>query len=141
MGAFSSQCTFPLHFVEGPMNSDYYCKILQKNLIPHAKKGFRLLQDNDPKHTSTKTTQWLDNHHVSRIPIPSYSPDLNPIENLWSVIKRRVEKQAPKNLEQMKNLLLNEWKKVDNTTRRNLVNSMKKRCQAVIEAEGRRTKF
>jgi transposase len=140
-GAFSSQGTFPLHFVEGRLDSDHYCEIIRENYIPHAKKGFRLLQDNDPKHASKKTTQWLHDHNVKIISIPSYSPDLNPIENLWSVIKRRVEKQSPTNLEQLKKCLLDEWTKVEKPLLKNLVNSMKKRCEAVIEAKGCRTKF
>jgi len=52
---------------------------------------WRLLQDNDPKHKSVLVQTWLFNHGISTIEFPPYSPDLNPIENLWNDLARRVE--------------------------------------------------
>ena len=42
---------------------------------------------------------------------PSNSPDLNPIENLWAIIKRNVELRKPKNLSKLEQFLGEEWEK------------------------------
>lgn len=84
--SISYQGTVGFHSFQNIMDSDYYIGILENNLIPNAKRQFnnkwRLQQDNDPKHRSSKTERWL----TANVPVimdwPSNSPDLNPIENM-----------------------------------------------------------
>ena len=67
---------------------------------------------------------------------PPYSPDLNPIENLWNDVKRRVEKRNAKNVAQLKLALEEEWKATEQAYITKLVHSMPTRCQLVVTKKG-----
>ena len=59
--------------------------------------------DNDPKHTSKVTKQWLIVHVPNfTSDFPPQSPELNPIESIWSVVVDKVAEKSPKNLEALK---------------------------------------
>lgn len=79
---------------------------------------------------------WFKQNGIDQLDWPSYSPDLNPIENLWALLKRRVEKRLPKSLEKLKSMLQEEWKAIDVETLQKLVYSMPSRCQLVREKAG-----
>jgi len=73
---------------EGAMNGAKYRQILEENLLQSAKdlriwRRFMFQQDNDPKHTAKATLELLQNMNLQVLEWPSYSPDLNPIVNLW----------------------------------------------------------
>ena len=73
--------------------------------------------------------------------LPPYSPDLNPIENLWADLARRVEKFQCETMEELQDIAADEWKKTPKKLLRKLARSMPDRCQAVIEANGDHTKY
>ncbi len=52
----------------------------------------------DPKHTAKITKEWLQDNSVNVLEWPSQSPDLNPIEHLWSDLKMAVHRRSPSNL-------------------------------------------
>ena len=54
--------------------------------------------DNDPKHTSKVVTKWLKDNKVKVLEWPSQRPALNPIEDLWTELKKRVLARRPTNL-------------------------------------------
>ncbi|CAF4965723.1 unnamed protein product [Rotaria sp. Silwood1] len=97
------------------MDGPLYVEILRKHLLGGAKKQsgsrWRYQQDNDPKHTSRVAKQFLENQVPETIDWPSNSPDINPIENMWSILKRRVEKRKPSNIDELDQFLHEEWKK------------------------------
>jgi len=74
---------------------------------------------------------------------PAQSPDLNPIENLWAIIKQHIRKQkkTAENLVELKRCVKAAWRAIPDTTIKNLVDSMSRRIQAVIAAEGGPTKY
>jgi DDE superfamily endonuclease len=120
--------------------------ILQKHLIKSARRlvpsgQWWLLQDHDPKHDSVMAKTWIHNHGVDQIDFPAYSPDLNPIENLWNNLKRRVEAHNARNIEELKQPLYDEWYATSKDFLVSLVESMPQRCKAVIESKGHKIKY
>jgi hypothetical protein len=71
--------------IEGGMDSKLYCEILQGDFMETLKdyglnvNDVILQQDNDPKHKSKYTTEWMKNQGIELLDWPSYSPDMNPI--------------------------------------------------------------
>ena len=128
-------------------------KLLRKILGTHLKESaelhfeqdppelWRLLQDNDPKHKSNLVLTWLFNNGISLLEFPAYSPDLNPIENLWNDIARRVEARPASTVEELQDAIAEEWERTSLAYLRKLARSMPKRCQAVIDAHGDHTKY
>ncbi|CAI9619393.1 unnamed protein product, partial [Staurois parvus] len=80
--------------------------------------------DNDPKHTSKTTTVLLKKLRVKVMDWPSMSPDLNPIEHLWGILKRKVEERKVSNIHQLRDVVMEEWKRTTVATCEALVNSI-----------------
>ncbi len=113
-GCMSAVGVGELHFIDGIMNSQMYCSILKEKMLPSLRAlGRRALfqHDNDPKHTSKATVGFLKKNRVKVIQWPSMSPDLNPIEHLWEILKRQVDSLS--SIQSLKEVILEEWKKID----------------------------
>ena len=82
---------------QGIMTSESYTAILEDTLVPFINDvypdGHRLIQDNDPKHTSKLTKKWLAENHVNWYQTPPESPDLNPIEMVWHELKEFIRNE------------------------------------------------
>jgi len=143
-GCMSSKGVGNLCFIDGIMNAAKYCEILEEHMIPSLRAlGRRTLfqHDNDPKHAARATTAFLERKKVKVLDWPSMSPDLNPIEHLWGVLKRKVEASQPKNITDLKRLIQQQWRDTDGTICANLVESMPRRVRAVFQNDGGHTKY
>ncbi len=72
---------------------------------------------------------------------PSMSPDLNPIEHLWGILKQKGEESKVSNIHQLHDVVMEEWKRTLLATCEALVNSMPKRVKAVLKNNDGHTKY
>jgi len=148
-GCFSGKGIGYCYIFNENMDGQLLKSILGTHLIESAELHFDVehaeqwwfLQDNDPKHKSVLVRTWLFNNGIQCIDFPPYSPDLNPIENLWADLARRVEQFQCETMEELQDIVAEEWKKTPKKLLRTLARSMPKRCQAVIDAKGDHTKY
>lgn len=142
-GAISHRGTVGIYFLEPgqTINSEVYCeKILADVLQPNAERlygnDYTFQQDNAPPHVSKFTMEWFEWQNIDIMTWPANSPDLNPIENLWNWMAIELEKKRVTTVEAMKEALQEIWDGITPDFLQNYIESMPKRCQDVLEANG-----
>jgi hypothetical protein len=130
----------------GEYDSQRYCSMLYANLLATARafyprQAWHLLHDNAPQHSSLHTAIWLHNHGVSVLEFPPYSPDLNPIENLFFTLKQRVYSHFPHTAEEVEATIKVEWEAMPQDILIKLTHSMPARLKAVIASKGHIIKY
>ncbi len=72
---------------------------------------------------------------------PSMSPELNPTEHMWGILKQKAEKHHVSNIQQLRCVIVEEWMRMPETTCAALVKSMPRRSKAVPDNNGDPTKY
>ena len=127
---------------------------LQEELPKILEPGMIYAQDNAPTHTARIVQdwlrQWLQENGIVLVIWPPYSPDLNPIENLWKLLKEKIHQRYPELATMRSNshtldLLIKAaqevWDEFTDELIDRLIESMERRLQAVIDARGWYTKY
>lgn len=144
-GAITLGLKGPVHFLqkEGRMNSEIYINQVLKQLgLPFFERCVEergpmiWMNDGAGYHTSKTTAKFRREVGLFRMDWPAQSPDLNPIENLWRIIKLRVNAHRHRIhlLGEMKTVIQEEWDKLTEEDFRKCIESMPKRCKLVILA-------
>jgi len=143
--SISAKTRSPLVASSARMNSQGYCEILENHFLPFLTKTrtkrYFFQQDNATAHTSKYTKQFLETKRVKTIDWPANSPDLNSIENIWSILKRAVSMRTPNNKKELMEYAEEEWGKISVETITNTVESMKTRILQVILRQGEKCDY
>ncbi len=81
------------------------------------------------------------NVNVTVLDWPANSPDLNPIENLWGIVKRKMRDTRPNNADELKATVKETWASIPPQQCHKLITSMPRRIETVIKVKGAPTKY
>ena len=161
-GCFMGNKLGPLVFIDESINAGMYDVMLEQNLlgyidtlITEGQQDIVFQQDNARPHKAKITQKWLENagreHGFIVMDWPPYSPDLNPIENLWAILKLELHRRYPDTKylrgspESIKSVLKERlhkvWWDIGERVLNQLIESMPECVEEVLEADGWYTRF
>lgn len=128
-----------------------YIEVLDAQLLEYYTDDIVFMQDNASIHTAQAVRQWFIDHGIRTTDWPPYSPDLNPIENLWHAMKCLALKMFPEimngggkseeDIKKVEECLKATWEALDESLFEELIESMPRRIADCITAKGWHTKY
>lgn len=144
-GGFSWYGVGPITRIEGIMDQLAYKNILMNIMLPYAEEDmplkWKLVQDNDPKHTAKSVKKWISDNKIEVVPWPAQSPDLNPIENLWHDVDKRIDRSNATNMNILWTEIQKAWYSIPLERCQSLIQSMHRRFTAVVKNKGFPTQY
>lgn len=145
---FSYSGIGPLVPIEGTMNAPKYRNVITQHLVPQIATWFGngrcvFQQDNAPCHKAVQVTRLLNSLPFVVMKWPAYSPDMSPIENLWSIMKQHVYCREIKSKHDLLTRMDEIWttNEAIRISCQRLIEGMPRRIQACIDAKGGYTKY
>lgn len=92
-GCFSRTGLGPFIAIDENLNSEKYINLLKNNILPkihESQSGFIYMHENAPCHAFRAVKAFLNQENVTALKWPMKSPNMNPIKNLWAIIKRQL---------------------------------------------------
>lgn len=125
------------------IDSKMYVKVLKEFLLPSmgSLKSKYMFQDKATPHTSKMTTLYLKESRIQTVTLPGSSPDINPIENCFSFVKSKLEKEDISSLPKLRSCIRSNWNKLDRKYLEKLCLSMPRRLREVLKRNGNMTKY
>lgn len=148
-GCFNGNRKGPCLFWEkewGSIGQESYCErivpIIDGWIRMHPE--LQLMQDGAPRHAAGNTIRELAERGITVIFWPVYSPDLNPIETVWNWMKdyiKRVYGDVQLSYNRLREAIREAWDSITEQQLKELLETMRERCQDVIDAQGGYTKW
>jgi hypothetical protein len=142
-GAIGYNFKSSLHFVQGTVTGEYYYdNVIMGGFLDEADEAFQhtdwvLQQDNARPHIKKDIIEVMEYTGITILkPWPPYSPDLNIIERVWAIMKRRALEHRPKTIPHLKAVVEEVWANLSLDTINRLVAEMPRRLSQVIDNQG-----
>jgi hypothetical protein len=142
LGLFFMVLARPLSSSEGKSYTTSYNYILDNSVLPtlwqqFGESPFLFQLDNAPVHKARSVQKCCVGKSVEELDWPAQSSNLNPIEHLWDELECRLwaRPNRPTSVPDLTNALVAEWKQVPAEMLQHLVDSFRRRVEAVIAAK------
>lgn len=145
--SFCSKGKLKLTFTSCKMKSADYINVLKDRLLIEGRHylGEDLIfqQDNAAIHKSKETMKWFEENNIYVMDWPSLSPDLNPVENVWSWLVRKIYLNGKQygTVQELKNAIQEAWEECPQEYLDKLINSMPDRIFEMIKLNGDKTHY
>ena len=90
----------PWHF-QGTLTARVFVAYLDTILLPLLLTGKTLILDNHPVHRSQRVLAFFERHQIKYVFLPTYSPELNPIEEAWSKFKQFLKRAKARTVDDL----------------------------------------
>ena len=122
-----------LHLFYENLNSNKYIKILEDALSEmneiNREEKIYLQMDNAKIHWTLDALKFYSENNITVVDWPAYSPDLNPIENIWAYIKSRLSGKRFVSIKQLETELIKIWESISQE-------QISKTCESIFERIG-----
>lgn len=142
-GCFTAHGTGVLLFYEGRLNARNYIELISEKLPSYYEQMFGsetieafFQQDNAPCHKAKITMDWFKSNNIPLLDWPPTSPDINPIENIWSIIDRDLQNYKITTAQELKCAIKEIWSKITINECSSLVKSIPNRIKCILKAKG-----
>lgn len=145
-GMITSVGVGPLVRVNGTMDQERYIKLLGDHVYSNYPSifeadGLIYQDDNAPAHRALNVKSWKSDMNMNFMDWPAQSPDLNIIENVWGLLKKRLKGRKFESEDELWDAIKLLWFKIPQEFIDKLYNSCPRRMEEVIKMKGRATKY
>ena len=106
IGAISLMGILAIMYIESAVNANVFSAFVKKLLLSKLKPGQFVIFDNVKFHKSTEIKNLIERSGAKVVFLPPYSPDLSPIEKMWSKIKEALKRLIPRTASEFHNALI-----------------------------------
>ena len=99
------------------------------------------MQDSAPYHKDETVLSFLEEEEIAVTKWSPQSPDMNPLENIWTIIEDKAPNKNPQNIDDLWVFQKEEWESITTNFCKNLIGSCGRRCNEAIKYKGKFTKY
>ena len=129
-----------LYLYEENFDADIYINFLKEAMLEmkefSGEENVVMQMDNARYHWTNQVLQFYQKNNIKVIDWPPYSPDLNPIENLWSIMKDKLKGKKFISMRSLKSKLIKLWENIDEDLVKRLCESIYNRIDTWMETKG-----
>ena len=113
ISAIRTSGPFAAALVHGATDTDVFLAYVEHALVPELKPGDVVILDNLQPHKAARVRELVQGAGARLLYLPPYSPDFNPIENMWSKVKQHLRSAAARTFEALREAV---WSALDRVT-------------------------